>query len=124
MVIIMSKKRKDKKGRIVWKGESQVKNGNYTYRYTENGVRRCIYSWRLVSTDPIPEGKKREKCLRDIEKDIHRAKEDGIKPDNPDMRYLNDFWDLYVSMKYEVKESTLVSYIYTYNRYVRDEFGK
>ena len=45
-------KRKDDKGRILNKGESQLEDGRYRYRYTDlNGKRHTIYSWRLVSSD-------------------------------------------------------------------------
>ena len=44
----MSEKRKDNKGRILQKGESQRKDGIYQYRYTDNkGKRQCIYAGSL-----------------------------------------------------------------------------
>lgn len=44
----MSEKRKDNKGRILQKGESQRKDGVYQYRYTDNkGKRQCIYAGTL-----------------------------------------------------------------------------
>ncbi len=56
----MSKKRRDKKNRILRTGESQRADGKYMYRYVDfNGKTQCIYSWRLVNTDPIPAGKKK-----------------------------------------------------------------
>ena len=55
----MSEKRRDSKGRILRDGEVQRSDGMYMYRYHDaKGVRRCLYSWRLVKTDKIPEGKK------------------------------------------------------------------
>lgn len=48
----MSEKRKDRKGRILRNGETQRSDGMYMYRYNDDGgVRRTIYSWRLVETD-------------------------------------------------------------------------
>lgn len=56
----MSEKRRDSKGRILRDGEVQRSDGMYMYRYHDaKGVRRCLYSWRLVKTDKIPEGKGR-----------------------------------------------------------------
>ena len=53
-------KKKDDKGRILNKGESQLEDGRYRYRYTDlNGKRHTIYSWRLVSSDKTPAGKKK-----------------------------------------------------------------
>ena len=50
-------KRTDNKGRILKDGESQRKDGSYRYRYTDaDGVRRDVYSKRLVSTDRLPPG--------------------------------------------------------------------
>lgn len=50
--------RKDSKGRVLKKGESQRKNGLYQYRYKDlTGKREYVYSWRLVASDRIPEGK-------------------------------------------------------------------
>ena len=52
--------RKDSKGRVLKKGESQRKNGLYQYRYKDlTGKREYVYSWRLVASDRIPEGKKK-----------------------------------------------------------------
>lgn len=45
----MAEKRRDKKGRILRKGELQRNDGRYMYRYTNaNGDRQVEYSWRLV----------------------------------------------------------------------------
>lgn len=45
----MAEKRRDKKGRILRKGELQRSDGRYMYRYTNmSGERQVEYSWRLV----------------------------------------------------------------------------
>ena len=121
----MSKKRKDKKGRALHTGELQLKNGMYSYRYTDKlGKRHCIYSWRLTFSDPTPEGKKQTLSLRDMEAEIRRDIEDGLFARDPHLVTLNNFWDKYISMKSDLKEGTLINYIYEYNRFVRDSFGK
>ena len=44
----MSKTRKDNKGRVLRKGESQRKDGIYMYRWTDlNKNRQCIYANNL-----------------------------------------------------------------------------
>lgn len=58
-------KRRDHKGRILYNGEYQEKDGSYTYRYTECGKRRKLTSWRLTSADPIPSGRKAKPPLRE-----------------------------------------------------------
>ena len=54
----MSENRKDSKGRVLRNNEYQKKDGRYEYRFTENGIRRSVYSWRLIESDPAPKGKK------------------------------------------------------------------
>lgn len=55
----MAEKRRDNKGRILRTGEVQRKDGLYMYRYTDmNGQRRTVYSWKLVETDKVPNGKR------------------------------------------------------------------
>lgn len=75
----MSEKRKDSKGRVLRNGEVQRADGKYMFRYTDlDGTRKTIYSWRLVDTDAMPNGKKDTEALRDMEKRINRDLDDGI----------------------------------------------
>ncbi|MBY7141899.1 tyrosine-type recombinase/integrase [Virgibacillus sp. NKC19-3] len=75
----MSQKRRDNKGRILKTGESQRKDGRYLYKYVDTfGEPQSVYSWKLVSTDRVPAGKRdcvslREK-ITELQKDMH----DGI----------------------------------------------
>lgn len=73
--IIMSEKRRDSKNRVLQNGESQCKDGKYV---DANRTRRSAYSWKLVATDKVPEGKRCELSLREMEKQIRRDLEDGI----------------------------------------------
>ena len=67
----MIKERRDNKGRLLLTGESQLKNGSYTYRYTDpDGVRRSITNWRLLPGDEAPENYHNPECLRDTENRI------------------------------------------------------
>ena len=36
----MSEKRRDKKGRLLWSGESQRKDGKYEYKYIDTKIER------------------------------------------------------------------------------------
>ena len=45
----MARERRDNKGRLLLTGEAQIRNGSYTFRYTdENGVRKSITNWKLA----------------------------------------------------------------------------
>lgn len=120
----MSEKRKDSKGRILRNGESQRADGQYMYRYTDlKNVRRCIYSWKLVSTDKLPIGKRECIPLRDQEKAILEDLKDGIDHYKASSTTLNRFYDDYISLKFELKDSTRHNYMYMYTKYVRDDLG-
>ncbi len=75
----MAEKRHDKKGRILRKGELQRSDGRYMYRYTNaNGDCQVEYSWRLVASDPQPQGRKKELSLREKEALIEQDRFDRI----------------------------------------------
>jgi len=75
----MSEKRRDNKGRILNTGESQRKDGRYTYKYVDTfGKPQFVYSWKLVTTDKTPTGKRNDISLREKEKDIKKDLDDGI----------------------------------------------
>lgn len=45
----MARERRDNKGRLLLTGEAQIRNGSYTFRYTdENGVRKSITDRKSV----------------------------------------------------------------------------
>ena len=55
----MSETRKDHKGRKLWNGESQRKDGKYEYKYQDAcGKRKTVYSWKLTPSDTMPKGKR------------------------------------------------------------------
>lgn len=118
-------KRTDRKGRILKDGESQRKDGSYRFRYVDaNGVRRDVYSNRLVPTDKAPPGCKEDLSLREKEQKIRRDLEDGIKAAVENKLTLNELFDLYMSGKQELKETTRSNYLYMYRKYVRNGFGR
>ena len=119
----MNEKRRDKKNRILRTGESQRSDGQYMYRYTDfNGKPQCFYSWRLVSTDPIPYGKRDKMALRDKEKLIQKDLDDKIIPDGANLSVLN-LVKKYVSLKTGVKPTTLAGYKTVINLLEKEEFG-
>ena len=120
----MSEKRRDSKNRILQNGESQRKDGKYEFKYVDvNGTRRSAYSWKLVATDQVPEGKRCELSLREMEKQIRRDLEDGISTHTANSITLNELFDTYMSTK-ELKQSTRTNYMYMYKNYVSNVIGK
>ena len=120
----MSEKRRDSKNRILQNGESQRKDGKYEFKYVDvNGTRRSAYSWKLVATDKVPEGKRCELSLREMEKQIRRDLEDGISTHTANSMTVNQLFDTYMSTK-ELKQSTRTNYMYMYKKYVSDVIGK
>lgn len=111
----MSEKRRDNKGRILQKGESQRSDNRYMFRYTDIfGKTQTIYSWRLVRSDSVPYGKRDNGALRDLKKQILRDLNDGIAPNGNEYTVL-DLVKKYVSQKAGVKETTYAGYKTTMN---------
>ena len=117
-------KRTDTRGRILKDGESQRSDGIYRYRYTDAyGKRHDVYSNRLGTTDKVPKGSKPDLSLREKEKQINRDLDDGIKAQVENFVTLNELFQLYMSTKTKLKESTRANYIYMYEKYVQDALG-
>ena len=103
--------KRDKKGRILRQGERQRQDGRYEYRYKDAyGETRSVYSWRLAESDSTPKGKKNERPLRELEKDIIRDLEDSVNSYTAHRTTLNSFYDAYIETKYELKQSTRTNY--------------
>ncbi len=120
----MSEKRRDHKGRILRNGESQRKDGKYEYKYIDaNGIRHSAYSWKLVETDKVPLGKRCSESLREMEKRINRDIEDGINIFDGSRVTLNEYFNLYISGKRELKQSTRTNYVFMYRRYIENTVG-
>ena len=119
----MAEKRKDSKGRILKDGESIMPDGRYRYQYVDAyGKRKAIYSWKLVSTDKIPDGKRSDLSLREKIKQVQKDVSDGIRIDN--QKTVNDIFDLWISLKRNLKDNTKQNYIYMYQQFVAPDFGK
>lgn len=120
----MSEKRRDNKGRLLRTGESQRADGKYEYKYVDaKGVRRSLYSWRLVPSDKVPPKKYACEVLRDMEAKVVRDTQDGINSFVAVRLTLDDFWEDYISTKYELKASTRTNYKYMYDKYVKGSIG-
>ncbi len=119
----MSEKRRDNKNRILHTGESQRPDGKYMYRYVDaNGKTQCLYSWRLVKTDTVPEGKRDNGALRDIEKRVQRDVDDDITPEGDGYTVLT-LVQKYISQKTGVKNTTRAGYGTVINVLKSEAFG-
>lgn len=106
----MATSRKDNKGRKLKDGESYRTDGRYQYRYNVgNGKRHTIYAQTLVE-------------LREKEKEVEENLRNGIQTTASRVT-LNEMFDLYMSGKTELKQSTRTNYNYMYNNYIREELG-
>ena len=119
----MSVKRRDNRNRILRNGESQRKDGRYTYKYIDNaGKAKYVYSWRLVKTDTVPQGVKNDIPLRDKEKLIHKDLEDGIISCGGEMTVLQ-LVQKYVGQKTGVRHNTEANYNFVINIIKKEAFG-
>ncbi len=107
----MASARKDKKGRALYKGECEHKAGGYYYQYMEHGKRRTVYAATL-------------KELRNKEEQIKRSQMDGLDGYLAKTKSLNDMFDEYINLKTDLRVTTRTNYVYMYNHFVRDDFGK
>ena len=120
----MPEKRRDNKGRLLRNGEVQRADGMYMFRYNDvNGNRKAIYSWKLVSTDKAPEGKRCTTALRDLEKQVTRDLEDGIRSGDASSITVNMLFELFMELRTDLRETTRCNYICLYDKHVRDELG-
>ena len=101
------------RGRSLRKGEVQRSSDKrYMYTYTDPmGRRKFIYANDLAE-------------LREKEAKLMKAQLDGLDLYVAGKASVNDTFDRYMSTKYNLRESTKSSYLYTYDHYVRDTFGK
>lgn len=110
---IMSKTRRDSQGRTLRKGECVRKYDKmYIYTYVDPFGKRC----RIYSKDLLD--------LREKEEQLKRDQLDGLDVYLVGKATINFVFDRYINTKTEIRESTYSGYIYTYNHFIRNEFGK
>ena len=119
----MSERRRDSKNRVLRTGETQRKDGRYRYTYTDaGGQTQSVYSWRLVSTDPLPNGKRDCIPLRDQEKLIQRDLSDGIISSGGDLT-VYQLAKRYIDTKTGVRHNTEANYNFVLNNLKKEDFG-
>ncbi|MDO4468064.1 MAG: tyrosine-type recombinase/integrase [Bacillota bacterium] len=114
-------KRRDNRRRILKPGESQQANGRYVFKYYVNGEAKFVYSWKLVNTDPLPEGKRECIALRDKEKEIELKINLGISLYDSKITVL-ELVDRYTAIRTEVKRNTRVGYQTVRNNLCKEGF--
>lgn len=120
----MSETRKDNKGRRLWTGESQDKDGRYVYKYTDLlGKRKALYSWRLTEADATPKGKRKDLSLREKEKQVQRDLDNKLVPNGGNLTVL-DLVKRYVAQKRGVRHNTEVNYKFVINIISKEPFGR
>ena len=75
-----------------------------------------------MPTDKIPDGKRSDLSLREKIKQVQKDVSDGIRIDN--QKTVNDIFDLWISLKRNLKDNTKQNYIYMYQQFVAPDFGK
>lgn len=92
-------------------GESEIQNGTYVYRWTDQtGKRRALYAVTLEE-------------LREKETQKTVDEHEGIKT-NIKTVTVNQLFELWCQLKRGIKDSTFKNYIYMYEMFVMPTFGK
>ncbi|MCF0127928.1 MAG: integrase DNA-binding domain-containing protein, partial [Pseudobutyrivibrio sp.] len=104
--------RKDSRGYALRTGEYERSDGRYSFSFTDaTGKRHTLYAKSLAG-------------LRAREKELNLAYDQGLDPVKAAKLTLNDIVDRYMSQKFNLKPTTRGNYMYMYDRFVRDSFGK
>ncbi len=120
----MSEVRRDNKGRKLFNGESQRKDGKYEYKYQDAwGKRKTVYSWKLTPTDRVPTGKRDDISLREKIKQIQKDLNSNITPDGGNFTVL-ELVEKYISQKTGVRHNTRSNYNFVVNVIKKEAFGQ
>lgn len=104
-------RRKDSKGRVLKKGESERKDGRYQYRYNDAfGARKTVYANGLNE-------------LRDLEKRIEKDIGDGINYSKGQMT-VYELVERYLSLKQGVRYNTRIGYNFVSNILGKEPFSR
>ena len=120
----MSEVRRDSKGRKLFNGESQRKDGKYEYKYQDAwGKRKTVYSWKLTPVDRVPVGKRDDISLREKIKQIQKDLNSNITPDGGKFTVL-ELVEKYISQKTGVRHNTRSNYNFVVNVIKKEAFGQ
>ena len=120
----MPEVRRDNKGRRLFSGESQHKDGKYEYKYLDAwGKRRTVYSWKLTPADRVPSGKRDDISLREKIKQIQKDLNSNIVPNGGNLTVL-ELVQKYIRQKIGVRHNTRSNYNFVVNVIKKETFGK
>lgn len=103
--------RKTPDGIILQRGESLHVNGKYMFRWTDkSGKRRAVYADNIIE-------------LRYIEHQLYVTREIEAKID-PTVLSINELYIMWRERKVGIQRNTLANYVYVYDTYIREWFGK
>ena len=115
-------KRRDKRNRVLRSGESQSADGRYRFTYYENGKQRCIYSWKLETTDRLPAGKRECLALREMERDLGLMQDMGQQISASHTTVL-ELVKKYTDLRRDVRATTRTGYKTVMNFLEKDPLG-
>ena len=120
----MPEVRRDNRGRRLFSGESQRKDGKYEYKYLDAwGKRRTVYSWKLTPADRVPSGKRDDISLREKIKQIQKDLNSNIVPNGGNLTVL-ELVQKYIRQKIGVRHNTRSNYNFVVNVIKKETFGK
>lgn len=120
----MSEKRRDRKGRLLQPNERQRANGMYEYRYSDsNGRKHSVYSWKLVSTDRAPSGKRCDKSLRELEAEIQKNVLNGVDAHAANIETVEDCFKQFMETKSRLNRKSRDIYENLYQTRVSRQLG-
>lgn len=121
----MAAVRRDNRGIVLEKGESQDKTGKYRYRYYDDAQNpHDVYAWKLRPEDETPEGKKPGPSLRELEKEIQKGILDNIRVWENNIT-VNKLIDEHIRMQTPYWEpATLNSIGSAYRVHIKNSIGK
>ncbi len=118
-------KRKDSNGIILNKGEKQLSDGRYRYRYKDNqGEQHDVYSWTLRKEDSPPDGRKSGASLREQEQQIHKDLLNGLKSWKSGMTLNSLIQEYFEKQRPYWADSTWINYNGAFNKHIKPKFGK
>jgi len=119
----MSGCRKDNKGRNLRSGESQRKDGRYSYKYLDPlGQPHFVYSWRLLKSDVTPKDKKPGPSLREMEEEIQASLDEELLTASVNMTVC-ELVERYIAQKRGVRENTETGYRFVMSILRKERFG-
>ena len=121
----MAAVRRDNRGIVLEKGESQDKTGKYRYRYYDDAQNpHDVYAWKLRPEDETPEGKKPGASLRELEKEIQKGILDNLRVWENNIT-VNKLIDEHIRMQTPYWEpATLNSISSAYRVHIKNSIGK